>query len=65
MDSSFYFDLKAKCATYYWVVRPSCYSLAWTYYEAVHLFGAVAVSKASLEQAAAYKSSLERRHTIG
>ena len=61
MDSAFYFDLKAKCATYNVIVRPACYSLAWTYYEAVHLFGALVVSRADLDRAAAYKAALERR----
>jgi hypothetical protein len=60
IDSAFYFDLKAKCATYSWVVRPSCYSLAWTYYEAVHYFGGQAVSRSAIDQAARYKASLER-----
>src|SRR5438034_9664822 len=43
VDSAFYFDLKAKCATYSAFVRPACYSLAWTYYEAVHNFGSVVI----------------------
>jgi hypothetical protein len=60
VDSAFYFDLKAKCATYNVIVRPACYSLAWTYYEAVHNFGSLAVTKAQLDQAAAYKQALER-----
>jgi hypothetical protein len=63
IDNAFYFDLKAKCATYSWIVRPVCYSLAWTYYEAVHLFGGLAaVSKTQLAQAAADKAALERQH---
>ncbi len=62
VDSSFYVDLKAKCATYSWVVRPACDSLAWTYYEAVHEFGSIAVSQATLDRAAAYKSALIRQH---
>jgi phospholipase A2-like protein len=62
IDNSFYFDLKAKCATYSWIVRPACYSLAWTYYEAVHLFGSLVVDKAKLAQAAAYKTALQRQH---
>ena len=58
IDSAFYFDLKAKCATYSWIVRPACYSLAWTYYEAVHFYGSVAVSQAELDKAAVYKAAL-------
>jgi hypothetical protein len=60
IDSALYFDLKAKCATYNAVVRPACNSLAWTYYQAVHNFGSLAVSKAQLDQAAAYKAALQR-----
>src|SRR5438874_13375273 len=60
VDSGFYFDLKAKCATYNVIVRPACYSLAWTYYEAVHNFGSLAVTKAQLDAAAAYKAALQR-----
>jgi hypothetical protein len=62
IDNAFYFDLKAKCATYSWVVRPACYSLAWTYYEAVHDFGSLVVSSTRLNQAAVYKAELEREH---
>ncbi|HTJ32660.1 MAG TPA: phospholipase [Dactylosporangium sp.] len=52
IDDSFYYDLKAKCATYNAFVRPACTSLAWTYYQAVKAFGSVAVSSASLDRAA-------------
>src|SRR5437764_8500242 len=60
VDSAFYFDLKAKCATYNVIVRPACYSLAWTYYEAVHNFGSIAVTKEQLDAAAAYEAALQR-----
>jgi hypothetical protein len=53
VDSAFYEDLKAKCATYSVVVRSACYGLAWTYYNAVHLFGALAVSQAQVNRYAA------------
>jgi hypothetical protein len=57
IDDSFYFDLKSKCATYNAFVRPACYSLAWTYYEAVRTFGTVAaVSQVDLDRAAAIKA---------
>jgi hypothetical protein len=59
VDGAFYFDLKAKCATYNAVVRPSCYSLAWTYYQAVHNFGNLAVPAADLDRAAAMKTRAE------
>jgi hypothetical protein len=54
VDSAFYADLKRKCATYSAAVRPACYSLAWTYYQAVSLFGSLAsVDSADVEAAAA------------
>jgi hypothetical protein len=57
VDSAFYSDLKRKCATYGSVVRPACYSLAWTYYQAVSVFGSLAaVSEADLEAAADLKA---------
>ena len=52
VDDMFYADLKRKCATYSTLVRPACYSLAWTYYEAVHNFGSLAaVQQADLKRA--------------
>ena len=52
LDTMFYADLKRKCATYSSVLQPPCYSLAWTYYEAVHLFGSLtAVRSKDLERA--------------
>jgi opacity protein-like surface antigen len=51
IDSYFYFDLKNKCATYNKFVRPACLSLAWTYYQAVHLFGNLKVSQKDLDKA--------------
>jgi hypothetical protein len=50
LDDSLYFDLKAKCATYSVLVRPACYSLAWTYYQAVKAFGGQ-VTQADLDRA--------------
>jgi hypothetical protein len=61
IDSAFYFDLRAKCATYSSWVRPACYSLAWTYYEAVHTFGSVVIGADELQRAAAYKAQLVRQ----
>ena len=52
IDDSFYYDLKAKCATYNVFVRPACTSLAWTYYQAVVAFGSIALSDAALDRAA-------------
>ncbi|GHJ46249.1 hypothetical protein Cs7R123_35910 [Catellatospora sp. TT07R-123] len=51
LDSAFYEDLKRRCATYNAIVRPACYSLAWTYYQAVKEFGSIAVSDAELARA--------------
>jgi hypothetical protein len=65
LDSAFYEDLKRVCATYNAVVRPACYSLAWTYYQAVSVFGSVAaVQQADLDRAARIKSDAERRATL-
>jgi len=62
IDSAFYEDLKRKCATYNVFVRPACYSLAWTYYEAVATFGSLAaVEKADLDRAAVMKAQGEAR----
>ena len=53
LDNMFYADLKRVCATYNSLVQPACYSLAWTYYEAVHLFGSIAkVRQADIDKAA-------------
>jgi hypothetical protein len=53
VDSALYADLKRKCATYATAVRPACLSLAWTYYQAVRLFGSLAtVDKADVDAAA-------------
>ncbi|MBM7076766.1 phospholipase [Micromonospora humida] len=61
LDSAFYEDLKRVCATYNSVVRPACTSLAWTYYQAVSIFGSVAaVSQADLDRAARMKADAER-----
>ncbi|MGS2613296.1 phospholipase [Micromonospora sp. LZ34] len=62
LDSAFYADLKRVCATYSSVVRPACYSLAWTYYQAVSIFGSVAaVQQADIDRAARMKADAERR----
>jgi len=52
VDSTFYADLKRKCGTYSIVVRPACLSLAWTYYQAVSVFGSTAaVRSADIDKA--------------
>ncbi len=52
VDSTFYADLKRRCGTYSSAVRPACTSLAWTYYQAVSVFGSVAaVQPADIDDA--------------
>ncbi|GIH11272.1 hypothetical protein Rhe02_93390 [Rhizocola hellebori] len=51
LDSAFYEDLKRRCSRYNWAVRPACYSLAWTYYQAVSIFGSVVVTADDLKRA--------------
>jgi Prokaryotic phospholipase A2 len=50
LDSAFYEDLKRRCNTYNAAVRPACLALAWTYYQAVSIFGSV--SRADVDRAA-------------
>ncbi|MGK5679383.1 phospholipase [Actinoplanes sp. URMC 104] len=53
VDDTFYADLKRGCARYRLAVRTACYTLAWTYYQAVHLFGSVSfVRGADVDRAA-------------
>ena len=52
LDSAFYEDLKRVCATYPAAVQPACYSLAWTYYEAVRLLGLQKVTPEQIDEAA-------------
>ncbi len=52
VDQTFYADLKRKCGTYGSAVRAACLSLAWTYYQAVSVFGSVAgVRQADVDRA--------------
>ncbi|GGR82909.1 hypothetical protein GCM10010169_28880 [Micromonospora fulviviridis] len=65
LDSAFYEDLKRVCATYSSIVRPACYSLAWTYYQAVSAFGSVAaVRQADIDRAARMKANAERQAAL-
>jgi hypothetical protein len=61
VDDAFYADLRRRCGTYNAFVRPACYSLAWTYYEAVVAFGNLAVRQADLDRAAELKRQGEAR----
>jgi hypothetical protein len=69
LDSMFYEDLKRKCATYNVLLRPTCYALAWIYYEAVSIFGSIAsVKKADIERAREMLPAKERAqyaHSLG
>jgi hypothetical protein len=53
LDSMFYADLKRVCARYSGATAGACNSLAWTYYQAVHVFGSVVVTQADLDRAGA------------
>jgi hypothetical protein len=59
LDDAFYADLRRKCEQYNTFVRPSCYSLAWTYYQAVRAFGSLVVNPADLDRAARLKAEGE------
>jgi len=62
VDDTFYADLRRVCGTYPSWTRPSCYSLAWTYYQAVRQFGDLAVSKADLDAAQAQYDTAKARY---
>jgi hypothetical protein len=53
LDNMLYADLKRVCAHYSGATKAACYSLAWTYYQAVHVFGSVVVTQADLDRIAA------------
>jgi len=61
VDGAFYADLKRKCNAYNPYVRPSCLSLAWTYYQAVRAFGNLQITRADLDRAATLKAQGEAR----
>ncbi|MBL7254691.1 phospholipase [Paractinoplanes lichenicola] len=52
LDDTFYADMKRVCVRYSVLVRAACYSVAWTYYQAVRIFGSVSfVRQADLDRA--------------
>ena len=53
LDSAFYEDMRRRCARYNSLVRPACYSLAWTYYQAVRAFGSLRVTPDEIDRARA------------
>jgi len=61
LDSAFYADLRRRCDRYNAWVRPACDSLAWTYYQAVRVFGNIVIREADLDRAARLKADGERR----
>ncbi|HZN77912.1 MAG TPA: phospholipase A2 [Micromonosporaceae bacterium] len=61
LDDMFYADLKRRCAAYNVFVRPACYSLAWTYYQAVRAFGNTVITSEQLNEAAQLKAIGERQ----
>ena len=56
LDTMLLADLLRVCARYSGLTKSACTSLAHTYYEAVHVFGTIAVSQADLDRAAAMMS---------
>jgi phospholipase A2-like protein len=59
LDNMLLADLLRVCTRYSGVTKAACDSLAHTYYQAVHVFGTIAVSQADLDRAAAILSSGE------
>lgn len=57
LDNMLLADLLRVCARYSGITKSACNSLAYTYYQAVHVFGTIAVSQADLDRAAAILSS--------
>jgi len=49
VDSAFHADLKRVCARYSGATKISCNSLAWTYYNAVRVFGSSVPTQAQLD----------------
>lgn len=61
IDDAFYADMRRKCATYNVFLQPACYSLAWTYYQAVVAFGATSITAEQLAAAQKLKAEGEAR----
>jgi hypothetical protein len=59
LDEVFYADMRRACAWYNRFIRPSCYAVAWVYYQAVRAFGSVAIQLADLEPAEELKAEGE------
>ncbi len=63
LDNAFYADLKRVCARYSLVTAAACYSLAWTYYNAVRVLGSVVVSDKDVDRVAARYPAVARAAT--
>ena len=53
LDSMLYADLQRVCARYSGATKAACNSTAWTYYQAVRVFGSVVVTQRDLDRIAA------------
>lgn len=65
IDSAFYSDLRRVCGRYSQPTKAACDSLAWTYYNAVRVFGSVVVTQADLNRVAAQHPVLTSRAGTG
>lgn len=63
LDSALYADLQRVCTRYSQPTKAACDSLAWTYYNAVRIFGSVNVTQADLDRVAAQHPALTRSWT--
>lgn len=61
LDDAFYQDMRRVCARHNVFVRPACYSLAWTYYQAVRIFGNTVITAGQLAEAERLKADGEAR----
>ena len=57
LDTMLLADLERVCARYSGLTKAACDSLAHTYYQAVHIFGSVVVTRSDVDRAAALMRS--------
>ncbi|MGN9838885.1 phospholipase [Nonomuraea sp. H19] len=50
IDDAFHFDMKQVCARYSGAAKSTCDGLAWTYYQAVRLFGDLVVTDEQIQR---------------
>jgi hypothetical protein len=60
IDSALYADLQRVCTRYSQPTKAACNSLAWTYYNAVKVFGSINVTQRDLDRVAAQHPVLTR-----